>query len=100
MNPKIKKEIVITDDELIIQAAIPASFKRFEALQSEDEKTRWMFAHQLVEKACIRHPYPRLNLVVCPENIVYSTGMTPFFIHYGVMESLPPFEKNEETSLA
>ena len=29
VNPKIKKDIVMTDDELIIQADIPASFKRF-----------------------------------------------------------------------
>lgn len=95
VNPKIKKDIVITDDELIIQADIPESFKRFDIIPTEDEKSRWMFAYQLVEKV-YSHPYPRLNLIVSPENIVYSRGMDPIFLYYGVLGSLPPFETNEE----
>ena len=47
-------------------------------LQKEDERSRWIFAHQLVEKV-IAHPYPRLNIVVCPENIVYDTGNDALF---------------------
>lgn len=95
VNPKITKDIAITDNELIIQAEIPNSFKRFSEMYLEDEKSRWMFAYQLVEKV-YTHPYPRLNLIVCPENIVYSRGMEPVFLYYGVMGSLPPFETNEE----
>lgn len=95
VNPQITKDIVITDDELIIQAEIPSNFKRFSEIHKEDEKSRWMFAYQLVEKVH-SHPYPRLNLIVCPENTVYSRGMEPLFIYYGVQGSLPPFEKNEE----
>lgn len=95
VNPEIRKEIVITDDELIIQADIPSSLKQFDEIQSEDAKSRWIFAHQLVEKVDA-HPYPRLNLIVCPENIVYSKGMAPVFIYYGVMESLPPFRNDAE----
>ena len=95
VNPKIKKDIVITDDELIIQADIPGSFKRYDAIHVEDEKSRWMFAYQLVEKV-YSHPYPRLNLIVSPENIVYSKGMDPVFLYYGVLGSLPPFETNDE----
>lgn len=95
VNPQITKDIVITDDELIIQAEIPSTFKRFNEIHKEDEKSRWMFAYQLVEKVH-SHPYPRLNPIVCPENTVYSRGMEPLFIYYGVQGSLPPFEKNEE----
>lgn len=95
VEPQIRKEIVMTDDELIIKATVPQSYKEFDALRREDEKARWIFAYQLVEKVK-RQPYPRLNTVVCPENIVYDTGMTPFFLHYGVMESLPPFVNEEE----
>ena len=95
VNPKIKKDIVITDDELIIQADIPASFKRYDAIHVEDEKSRWMFAYQLVEKV-YSHPYPRLNLIVSPENIIYSKGMDPSFLYFGVLGSLPPFETNDE----
>jgi len=94
-DAEIEKEILLTEDELIIHVHVPTSYKKFEALGVEDEKTKWIFAYQLVEKVRT-HAYPRLNLVICPENIVYSTGMTPYFIHYGVMESLPPFEVNEE----
>ena len=95
VNPEIRKEIVITDDELIIQADIPSSLKQFDEIQTEDAKSRWMFAHQLIEKVDA-HPYPRLNLIVSPENIVYSKGMVPVFIYYGVMESLPPFRNDAE----
>jgi type VII secretion protein EssB len=95
VNPKIKKDIVITDNELIIQADIPETFRRFDDIQKEDEKSRWMFAYQLVEKVN-SHPYPRLNLIVSPENIVYSRGMEPVFLYYGVLGSLPPFEANDE----
>ncbi|TQR11767.1 type VII secretion protein EssB [Psychrobacillus lasiicapitis] len=95
VSPKILKDITITDDELIIQAVIPSSLKRFSFMRLEDEKSRWMFANQLVEKV-YAHPYPRLNLIVCPENIVYSRGMDPSFLYYGVMGSLPPYETNDE----
>ena len=94
-DSEIKKEIIMTEDELMIHASIPPSYKQFKALEVEDEKSKWIFAYQLVEKVRT-HAYPRLNLMICPENIVYSTGMTPYFIHYGVMESLPPFEANDE----
>ncbi|MER2090233.1 MAG: type VII secretion protein EssB [Sporosarcina sp.] len=95
VSPEIEKEIVLTDDELIIHATIPSSLKRFDEIQTEDAKSRWMFAHQLVKKVDA-HPYPRLNQIVSPENIVYSKGMTPVFIYYGVTESLPPFKNNTE----
>ncbi|CAM3251019.1 type VII secretion protein EssB [Filibacter tadaridae] len=95
VNPEIEKEVILTEDELIVTATIPESFKRFDAIHLEDAKIKWMFAHQLVEKIDA-HPYPRLNLIVCPENIVYSRGMTSAFIYYGVLESLPPFENDDE----
>ena len=95
VNPEIGKEIISTDDELIIQATIPSSLKRFSEIQSEEVRSRWMFAHQLVSNVNA-HPYPRLHLVVSPENIVYSKGMTPSFIYYGVTGSLPPFGANKE----
>ncbi|TQR21287.1 type VII secretion protein EssB [Psychrobacillus vulpis] len=95
VHPNIRKEVVITDDELIIQAHIPSNYKRFSKIHLEDAKSRWMFAHQLIERV-YSHPHPRLNLIVCPENIVYSRGMDPVFIYYGVLGSLPPFDKNDE----
>ena len=95
INPKITKEIIVSDDELIIQATFPNSFSRFSEIHKKDEKSRWMFAYQLVEKVSV-HPYPRLHLIVSPENTIFSKGMEPLFIYYGVLGSLPPFENHEE----
>lgn len=95
MEPEIKKEILVTDDELVVSATIPESYKPFKSIQSEDKKTKWIFSHQLVEKVKT-HPYSRLTVVVSPENIVYDSGMKPFFIHYGVLDSLPPYEQDSD----
>ncbi|WP_301107134.1 type VII secretion protein EssB [Sporosarcina sp.] len=95
MEPEIKKEILMTDDQLVVNATIPESYKPFESIQLEDEKTKWIFSHQLVEKVKT-HPYSRLTVVVSPENIVYDSGMKPFFIHYGVLDSLPPIEQDSD----
>lgn len=92
-EPAIRKEIRVTEDELIIQATIPPTFHPFESLGKEDLKTRWIFAHQLIEKV-ENHPHERLTVVVCPENIVHNAGMKPFFIHYGVIDGLPPAEQD------
>ncbi|MCG3089833.1 type VII secretion protein EssB [Sporosarcina cyprini] len=95
VEPEIPKAITTTDDELIITASIPELHQPFEALRQENMKTRWIFAHQLIEKV-EKHPYDRITLAVCPENIVYNTGMTPYFIHYGMIDALPPMEKNPD----
>ncbi|MFS0576293.1 type VII secretion protein EssB [Sporosarcina sp. 179-K 3D1 HS] len=95
VDSDIPKVIRTTEDELIITATIPPTFRTFDTLRKEDMKTRWIFAHQLIEKA-EGHPHDRLTLVVCPDNIVYNTGMKPFFIHYGVMDGLPPSEKDPD----
>ncbi|MER2010348.1 MAG: type VII secretion protein EssB [Psychrobacillus sp.] len=95
VNPKISKEIVITDDELIVQAEIPKDHMRFRDIHREEEKSRWMLGYQLVEKV-YSHPYPRLNLIVCPENIIFSKALDPMFLYYGVLGSLPPYETDED----
>lgn len=33
---------------------------------------------------------------MAPENIVFDKGLTPYFLHYGVKESIPPYEHDEE----
>lgn len=35
-------------------------------------------------------------MIVAPENIVFDKGLTPYFLHYGVKESIPPYEHDEE----
>lgn len=95
MDPLFKREIVTNENELRVIVHTQEQDKPFQALKGRLDLQRWMFGHQLVEK--VRdHAYTRLHLVVCPENIVFNKGMEPFFLHYGVKESLPPYEKNEE----
>ncbi len=95
IHPEIVKEFTMTDDELIMVANIPESYRRYDELQKEDKKSRWLFAYQLVQHVQ-SHSFSRLNQIICPENIVYNRGLTPTFLYYGIMDSLPPVEMNAE----
>lgn len=88
-DPVIRKEIDLSGDELKITVSFPERYKRFNSLIAEDEKTRWIFTSKLVDLA-ERFSKGRLQLIVCPENIVVDSGMTPHFLHFGVTDSLPP----------
>lgn len=94
-NPFIRKDIAFTEDELILTFYPEKYHISFNQLIKHEEKSRWMFAAHLV-KAVAAHSSIRLHLVVCPENIVIDESMTPTFLHYGVKESVPPYEKNDE----
>ncbi|NTU27201.1 type VII secretion protein EssB [Bacillus tequilensis] len=95
VNPFFHKEIDVTDDEVIITIQPPPSYKAFRFMKAKDKKSKWQFAYQLV-KAVQQHNLSRLNLIVAPENIVFDKGLTPYFLHYGVKESIPPYEQDEE----
>ncbi|MCY9373987.1 type VII secretion protein EssB [Bacillus sp. T17B1] len=95
VNPFFQKEIDVTDDEVIITIQPPPSYKAFRVIKAKDKKSKWQFAYQLVQ-AVQQHNLSRLNLIVAPENIVFDKGLTPYFLHYGVKESIPPYEHDEE----
>ncbi|MCY8281591.1 type VII secretion protein EssB, partial [Bacillus inaquosorum] len=95
VNPFFHKEIDVTDDEVIITIQPPPSYKAFRLMKAKDKKSKWQFAYQLVQ-AVQQHNLSRLNLIVAPENIVFDKGLTPYFLHYGVKESIPPYERDEE----
>ncbi|MBS2970807.1 type VII secretion protein EssB [Metabacillus sp. KIGAM252] len=95
IDQDIAREIEMTENELIIKVRPSESYQNFSELHKKDRHSRWVFAHQLVEKVK-SHTYPRLHLVVAPDNLVLTKGLAPFFLHYGVKESLPPYEKDEE----
>mgnify|MGYP003407830840 CR=1 FL=1 len=97
-NPFIRKEITFTEDELILTFHPEKYQMSFNQVIKREEKSRWMFAMHLV-KAVADHSSKRLHLFVCPENIVIDESMTPTFLHYGVKESVPPYEKNDEQTL-
>ncbi|WP_168412917.1 type VII secretion protein EssB [Bacillus salacetis] len=97
IDPAIEKEIIMENDELQIRNIIPDGFAFPSQLRGSD-KERLMCSLQLVQKV-ERHNLTRLHLIVCPENIVFDQGLTPHFIHYGVKESLPPYEKDADLLL-
>lgn len=97
LSPFIQKDITMENDELRVVHTVPASFSFYSQLNA-NEKERLMTAYQLVQQIQ-NHTLSRLHLIICPENIVFDQGLTPHFIHYGVKESLPPYEKDKELLL-
>lgn len=98
MNPYINKEITITEDELILTFFPRKYHMNFKRLLKQEEKSRWMFASHLTNEV-MRHSSNRLHLFICPENILIDESMMPIFLHYGLKESVPPYEKDEIRNL-
>ncbi|MCM3675600.1 type VII secretion protein EssB [Peribacillus simplex] len=91
----LQKNIVVTEDEVQIRVNPPASFFVFTKAKEKNLMGRWLSSYQILKK--IRnHELSRLQLVVCPENIVFDSGLAPYFLHYGVKDSLPPYEHNQD----
>lgn len=95
VDPSFNKETVMTDDEVQILIQPPSEYKEFRYIKGKNKKSKWLFAYQLV-KAVEEHSIKRLHLIAAPENIVFDKGLTPKFLHYGVKESIPPYEDDEE----
>ncbi|MDM5318062.1 type VII secretion protein EssB [Fictibacillus sp. b24] len=95
LDSDIQRSILLEDDELKIKIHPHARYRFFPELKSKNERSKWMFAFQLVKKVK-EHALTRLHLVVCPENIVFDQSLTPSFLHYGVKESIPPYEADYE----
>ncbi|GAA0443755.1 MAG: type VII secretion protein EssB [Bacillota bacterium] len=95
INQEIRKEIVRTEDELKIYLSPPKSYHAFHKLYSKSEQAQWQFAYNLVQHIQ-KHALKRLKIIVCPENILFDYGLNPHFLHYGVSESIPPYEDNDE----
>lgn len=91
-NPFINKSITLTDDELIFTYKKESNYMNFGELRKLKELSRWMFASQVL-KVQSRHSFNRLHLIVCPENVLIDESLMPYFLHYGVKESIPPYEK-------
>ncbi|PKF86212.1 type VII secretion protein EssB [Bacillus sp. BA3] len=91
----LQKHIEVTEDEVQIIVNPPASFFVFSKAKDKNPLSRWLSSYQILKK--IRnHELSRLQLVVCPENIVFDSSLAPYFLHYGVKDSLPPYEHNQD----
>ncbi|MFC0190214.1 type VII secretion protein EssB [Fictibacillus aquaticus] len=95
LDSGIHRDITLNEDELIITVRPEERFHTFRALKEKDGRSTYIFAHQLVKKVKA-HSLTRIHLIVCPENIVFDESLTPSFLHYGVKESIPPYEKDKE----
>ncbi|XQY91811.1 type VII secretion protein EssB [Metabacillus sp. HB246100] len=96
VNQTIQKKIEMKDDELCIEYKLPQTYSYFPRhVQRLDEKERYILAYHLVQ-LIKQHSLSRVHLLVCPENIVFDQGLQPYLLHFGVMESLPPYEKNSD----
>ncbi|MBT2668064.1 type VII secretion protein EssB [Bacillus sp. ISL-4] len=91
----LQKHIEVTEDEVQIRVNPPASFFVFSKAKDKNPLSRWLSSYQILKK--IRnHELSRLQLVVCPENIVFDSSLAPYFLHYGVKDSLPPYEHDQD----
>jgi type VII secretion protein EssB len=94
-DPSFNKTIELTDDELMITIVPPHTYQKYRHLIRKDKKSKWQFAYQLVKKVQ-EHSLERLHLILAPENIVFDHSLTPAFLHYGVTESIPPYENDQD----
>ncbi|MDR7074428.1 type VII secretion protein EssB [Fictibacillus barbaricus] len=95
LDNDIQRNILLEDDELKIKITPHSRYHFYPDLKDKNERSKWMFAYQLVKKVK-NHALTRLHLVVCPENLVFDQSLTPSFLHYGVKESIPPYESDHE----
>lgn len=98
VDPVLQKEITVTDDEIVIQIQKPGDFQELAQIRKKPDMARHLLALQLV-KEVKDFPLKRLHPVVCPENICFDRSLTPYFYHYGVQESIPPYEEEQELLL-
>lgn len=95
MNPELQQEFKLTDDQLIITYHPPKTYSSFNDIYQKSNRAKWQFAYNIIQR--IRdHSLQRLKLIISPDNILFDLGLVPHFLHYGVSESLPPYEENKE----
>ena len=95
VNPEFNKIFLLTDDQLTINIFQPDTYQLFDEIHNKSTQSRWQFAYNLIRHVN-QHSIPRLHLVVCPENILFDQGLMPHFLHYGIKESIPPYEDDKE----
>ncbi|MGD7044949.1 type VII secretion protein EssB [Jeotgalibacillus proteolyticus] len=95
VHPELKKEILSTEDEVTITVQAPDSFHSFSSLHKKSALARWTFALRLVHFAEQKRS-KRLHPIYSPDNIILDRSNVPYLLHYGVEESLPPYEKDQD----
>jgi type VII secretion protein EssB len=95
IHPDFTRDFTINDDQLIIRIHPPNYYHDFHIIHQTNKESRYRFAYNIIQ-AIQNQTMNRIKLVVCPENIMFDQGLTPHFLHYGVQESIPPYENDLE----
>ncbi|MDQ0208510.1 type VII secretion protein EssB [Alkalicoccobacillus murimartini] len=93
----IDRDLETTEDTIEIIVKPNESLHDFALIHSKDTYAKWLLIDQLLKKVQ-QHSLTRLNLFICPENILFDESFEPYFLHYGVAESLPPYYIDQESS--
>lgn len=95
INPEFNKEFTLTEDQLTLSIFPPPTYAFFNEIQGKSIQAKWQFAYNLIQRIQ-QHTLKRVKLIVSPENIMFDRGLMPHFLHYGVSESIPPYEDEPE----
>ncbi|RYL87260.1 type VII secretion protein EssB [Sporolactobacillus sp. THM19-2] len=94
----VERKIETNEDEIVIIAGPEKTLRPFSDLKQETATERLIFASNLIRFfACYRNQ--RVIPSCFPENIFFTPGFEPVFLHYGIKDSLPPVSYQEEESL-
>src|SRR5690625_448509 len=94
IHPEFNKEFELTEDQLVIRFYPPPSYSLFNTIHSKSIQARWQLAHNIVQQV-EHHNLHRLTLIVSPINMMFDQGLVPHFLHYGMRESLPPYQEDK-----
>ncbi|GIN98947.1 ESX secretion system protein YukC [Siminovitchia terrae] len=94
-DPYTTREIEQNEDDFVIKVRPVIPLKSFGTLKNKEEIVKLFVAHALIQKV-IQHDHDILHLIVSPENVLVSDGLEVTFIHYGVKDSIPPYEKTPD----
>lgn len=95
INPVIKREINSGEDQIIISLEVPSQYESFSKIMEMNMLSRWQYTYNLL-RLVQHHHLSRLNIIVCPSNLLVDRGLNPHFIHYGVKESIPPYKLDDD----
>ncbi|WP_332238747.1 type VII secretion protein EssB [Sporolactobacillus sp. KGMB 08714] len=93
-----KREAETTEDEVVITAEKDSELRSFSELETETTIERLIFSSNLI-RFFENGGHSRIVPICFPENLFFSPGFQPAFLHYGVRDSLPPVAFDEEKTL-
>ncbi|WZY01294.1 type VII secretion protein EssB [Bacillus sp. FSL W7-1360] len=83
------------DDDFVITVRSNTPLTPFGTVRRKTESTRLFIAAALIQKV-MQHRNDKLHLIICPENVLVSEALDIVLIHYGIKNSMPPDERDEE----